>query len=372
MNQKNEIEVKKQYVPSNRKSNRTVDIVAVVLCLAAAFLIWLFVVNTNRATIEKTIIVTVDAKTQIEDATGLSVINGRDTTDFSQFKVTLKVSGTQSALDRYKDEDYIIRIQTDRLSNAASGWHDIILNDAILPSDELTLRSMEPYSFAVFVDELVEKEVTVMASVGEGGVSEGKLESIDPINPTGEKMQTVMISGPKSMVDAVARVMVKVNIANYSKSIVVKSQTFEFTDAAGVPYKNDNNYITVKPTEVDVKIVISYEDRQLSIKPKYVADDKTKYQVNISFSDNSAAAIHLSGDSALFTNLENLECDLGNITNETETSFSFKVADLIKSNGEDEAKIIIPDGLTVSEADMEKVITVTITKEKLATEETIS
>ncbi len=324
-------------------------------------MIWLFVVNNSRTMIEKTIIVTVDAKSQIEDATGLSLINGRDMTDFSQFKVTLKVSGTQSALDRYGDEDYIVRIQTDRLSNAGAGWHDIILDDAILPGEDITLRSMEPYSFAVFVDKLIEKEVEVKASVGEGGLSDGTLENIDPINANGEKMNTVMISGPQSTVDAIDRVTVKVNIANYSKSTVVKSQTFEFADASGVPYKNDNNYISVKPSEVDVKLVISYSNKAVPISIKFTTTDSDvyKYDVKPSFSDSTDAVLHLSGDSALFP--ERIEYDLGDITDMT--SQAFNVEELIKSK-------LIPEGLTVNADDLSKTLTVTIAKEKIVPDDT--
>ncbi len=362
MNQTNE--EKKRNKPSELKNNRTVDIIALVLCLAAAFLIWLFVVNSNRTTIEKTIIVTVNAQSQIEDATGLSIINGRDMTDFSQFKVTLKVAGTQSALDRYSDEDYIVRIQTDRLSNAGSGWHDIILDDAILPGDDITLRSMEPYSFAVLIDELVEKEVSVSASVGEGGLQDGTLDSIEPVISDGEewlKMQTVLISGPKTTVDTIDHVTVKVNIANYSKSTVVKSQTFEFADADGAPYKNDNNYITVEPSEVDVKLVIGYSNYPVPISLKYNADDTEIYNYipSISFSDSTSALLHLSGDSALFP--EQLIYDLGNITEQT--SRTLTVQELVDAN-------IIPEGLNVNPEDLTKVLNIIITKDKIVPDET--
>ncbi len=360
MNRTNE--TKKQHKPSDFKKNHTVDIIALVLCLAAAFLIWLFVVNSNRTIVEKTIIVTVDAKSQIEDATGLSIINGRDMTDFSQFKVTLKVSGTQSALDRYKDEDYIVRVQTDRLSNVSAGRHDIIFSDAILPSDEITLRSMEPYSFSVLIDQLVEKEVNVTASVGEGGLSDGTLESIDPINSsTGDKIQTVLISGPKSTVDNIEKVTVKVNIANYSKSTVVKSQTFEFTDTAGVPYKNDNSYISVNPSEIDVKLVIGYSNKAVPVSLKFTTTDSDvyKYDVKISLADSTDAAIRLSGDSEFFP--DKLEYDLGDITDMTGVTIS--VEDLIRSD-------IIPEGLLVNSDDMSKVINITITKDKIVPDTT--
>ncbi len=369
MDQKNDVINSNK--PSERKKIRTVDIIALVICLASAFLIWLFVVNTNKTVVEKTIIVTVDAKSQIEDATGLSIISGRDMTDFSQFKVTLKVSGTQNLLDRYSDEDYVISIRTDPIKEGGSGKYTVRFNDPQLPNEGLTLNSMEPAYFDAFVDELTEKEVTVKASVSEGGVSEGEYEVYPIVSADNKaKMEKVRIRGPKTTIDTIAQVNVKVNIANYQKSTVVKSQTFEFIDVNGVPYKGDNNYITVKKSEsnedikeIDVNVVIKYIEKPIAIlsTPKYTANDTDRfdYDVKISFSDNTEPILHLTGDSELFPS-EHIDYDLGDITEKS--SFSITVEQFVKEHAD-------LKGLTVNPDDLAKVLNITISKKEIVVDD---
>lgn len=363
----NEQEFKKP-IKSFKKSH-TLDIVALVLCLIAAFLIWLFVANSNRAIIERTIIVTVDAKSQVEDDTGLSIISGLDTTDYSQFKVTLKVSGTQSTLDKYSDDDYIIRVQTDPIKEGGTGKYTLRFSDPVLPDESLTLNSMEPAYFDVFVDKLIEKQVKVTASVSEGGISDGMLD-IYPVQLVNDKnipLEKVTIRGPKSTIDTIAKVDVKVSVANYSKSTVVKSRTFEFFDAYGVEYKNDNNYITVTPSEIDVNLVINYSNRAVTISPKFEEPtdlDEYKYRVDFSFVGNANTVVHMSGDSILFPPDDRIDYELGDIMEKAGTTFTINVADVVASY---EA-----DGLTVNTDDKAKVITVTVTKEKIVTNDTTS
>ncbi|MBR2479594.1 MAG: hypothetical protein IKB47_04225 [Clostridia bacterium] len=350
------------------KKNHTLDIVALILCLIAAFLIWLFVANSSRAVVEKTIIVTVDAKSQIEDDTGLSIINGLDMTDYSQFKVTLKVSGMQSTLDKYSDDDYIIRVQTDPIKEGGAGKYTLRFSDPVLPDQSLTLNSMEPAYFDAFVDKLITKQVDVTASVSEGGISDGTLD-IYPIASANDKsvvLEKVTISGPKSTIDAIDMVDVKVSVANYSKSTIVKSRTFEFFDAYGVEYKNDNNYITVKPSEVDVNLVINYSSKAVSIYSKFNAadSDEYKYHVELSFAGSTDVVIRLSGDSLEFPPDDRLAYDFGDITDKAGTTFTVNVADIVADYEE--------KGLTVNADDKAKVLTVTVTKEKIVTNEATS
>ncbi len=351
------------------KKNHTLDIVALILCLIAAFLIWLFVANSNRAVIERTIIVTVDAKSQVEDDTGLSIISGLDMTDYSQFKVTLKVSGTQSTLDKYSDDDYIIRVQTDPIKEGGTGKYTLRFSDPVLPDESLTLNSMEPAYFDAFVDKLIEKQVKVTASVSEGGISDGTLD-IHPVTTANDKTVTldkVTIRGPKSTIDTIARVDVKVSVANYSKSTVVKSRTFEFFDAYGVEYKNDNNYITVTPSEVDVNLIISYSNKAVTISPMFENPtdlDEYRYRVEFSFVGSTNTVVHMSGDSLLFPPEDRIDYNIENIMEKVGTTFTINVADIVASYED--------AGLTVNPDDKAKVITVTVFKEKIVTSDTTS
>ena len=79
-----------------------VDIVALVLCLLAAVVIWLYATNVNQTLAEKDIYVTVNANREIESK-GFSIIYGDAKLDYSQIIVKLTVTGTQAALAKYED-----------------------------------------------------------------------------------------------------------------------------------------------------------------------------------------------------------------------------------------------------------------------------
>lgn len=358
----------KKLTPTRFKFGSKLDLIALILCLVAAVVIWLFVVNSNRTIIEKTVIVTVDARAQVLSDTGLSIINGNDALDYSQIKVSLKVEGTKTALDKYKDDEYIVKLVTDPIKNGGAGTYSLDFAKTVMPGNDVTLKAIEPaYVNSITVDTLsTGKRVNVTAMVNEGGLSDATLDSIYPIEPeTQSKLDYLTISGPESIVESISKVVVRVNLANYSKSTVVKSKTFEFYDASGYSVKNDKNYISVDQSEVDVYLNIKYTDKAVAINAKYTVEDSDiyKYNVKINYTDSDKAEIRLTGDSLLFP--ESIECDLQGINEPA--SITQTVESLIE-----EKKIKIPEGLTVNADDLKKSVIIIITKDKIVEDVTKS
>ena len=334
------------------KSHRF-DVIALVLCLVIAIGIWLYVMNSNQEITEKTIIFTVDAVAQVEKDTNMSIIAGSELMDYSQIMVELTVTGTKSAIEKYEDSQYVVELDTSTLEEGKAGKYNFSFKYT-LPGNDVTFKSMSPsyISTPVLVDVLATVEVPLKADYKEGGISAGTLESLTP-----KKLDKVLVSGPKSIIDNVGCAVVNVNLAGYEKSTDIKSKTFEFLDRMGAPINNDYNYIKVEPSEVEVHLQINYTDKTVPISVKFTANDTDtyKYEVKVTYSDNTGAFLALTGDSLLFP--ESLVYDLGDITS-SQNTVEISVEDLLKVEG------FIPEGLTVGNDYKEKII-VTVTKTKI-------
>lgn len=353
------------HAEKNVKRSHRLDIVALILCFVAAFSIWLFVMNTNQTVIEKKIVVTVNVAEQVKNATGLDIISEKNDVDYTQITVELTLSGTQSALEKCDEKDIAITIKD--LDQIESGdKRTLVFNDPDLPGEDITFVQMSPaYISSVLIDEVTELDVLVNAEY-EGGVQEGKLEPLkpgkfDPKSGIFTEFETIKVKGPKSIISAVEQVIVNVDISNYQKSTIIKSKTFEFIDVSGVQLKD--NYITVDPSEVDVRIIVTYENKNVPINVLYTVDDsdKYKYEYTIAYKDglSDVPSLALTGDSAYFK--ESLIYDLGNITNAESYSFELDREKLL---------MLVPSELSVGvDANLDRVIVITIVKTEIKPEE---
>ena len=339
-----------------RNKSHRFDVVALILCLVIAIGVWLYVMNSNQEITEKTIIITVDAVSQVEKDTNMSIIAGSELIDYSKIMVELTVTGTKSAIEKYDDSQYIVELDTSALEEGKAGKYNFSFKYT-LPGNDVTFKSISPsyISTPVLVDVFSTVEVPLTADYKEGGISSGTLESLTPKN-----IDKVKVSGPKSIIDNVGHAIVNVNLAGYEKSTDIKSKTFEFLDKMGAPINNDYNYIKVEPSEVEVHLQINYTGKTVPISVKYTASDADvyKYSVTVSYSDNTDALLALTGDSLLFP--ESLVYDLGDITN-SQNSMEISVEQLLQIPG------FIPEGLTVS-SDYKGNIVVNVIKTKIDTE----
>lgn len=355
MNEYENINTVEKKVKSPKKPRR-LDIVGLVLCLIAAIGIWLYVTNSNQTVTEKTIFFTIDAEKQIQEDTGLSIIVGNDKFDYSKIMVELTVSGTQSALNKYKDTDYQVKIDTLDLDKA--GKYNLMFRYT-LPGDDVIFKSVTStvYLPPVLIDTLETKEIPLFAEYGEGGVSSGVIEKITP-----KDRDKISVMGPKSIIDDISHAIVYVNLAGYEKSTDIKSKTFEFMDVTGAVLNNDYSYIKVNPSEIDVHVQINYVDKNVPINVRYTATDtdQYKYMVTLQYADNTDAVLPLTGDSVLFDNT--LVYDLGNITDMGNTTLEITVGQLLASNG------FLPEGLKTN-ADKDRKLLISIVKEKIETGE---
>ena len=107
-----------------QKKSYRFDVIALVLCLVIAIGIWLYVMNSNQETAEKTIIITIDAIAQVEKETNMSIITGSELMDYSKIMVELTVTGTKSAIEKYEDSQYVVELDTSTLEDGKAGKYN--------------------------------------------------------------------------------------------------------------------------------------------------------------------------------------------------------------------------------------------------------
>lgn len=370
-------EDEKQQV-TNKRPFTTLDIVALALCLLLALFIWIYAVNTNRTDTEKTIVFTINAEKQINDETGMSIIRGNDTTDYSQIRVELTVEGSSAALERYKDSDYFVSLDLSDIDTAGNKyWLSFTYK---LPGDDISFKSISPsyLSKAVLIDKLIEREIEISAQCVEGGPSMGEIVALTPSE------KTVTISGPESRINSISRVVANVSlVSGPSKSANILSNSFDLYDKNGYPFTNDNNYIEVTPSVVNVYVQINYKNKIMPLNVRYdyeyeSSEDAKKYEYlcNAKFADdNSDVAIIMSGDSNGFYKdrsdqlIEFLYIVPGSFVNgmdtmTVETSLNNIILSLKESNNEFKRSLEMLEINT----DLSRKVTITITKIPIDTE----
>jgi len=364
---------KQKKIQKNDKRNHSLDIIALIVSLLASFGVWLFVMNSNQDIIEKKIVVSVDVADQVKKATGYDIISQNDGTDYSQIIVELTISGTQRALEKYDDEDFKIKVKDlDKIDSV--GVRTLQFEDPDLPGDDINFVQMTPgYLATVFVDIVTEVEVRLDAGMV-GNVKDGIKINENEIKPIGKivegeeirYLETIKIKGPKSIISTVGKAKVSVDVSDCTVSKVQKIKEFEFFDMSGAHIDNRYNYIKVSPTEVDVQIIVRYENKNVPIDISYAASnlDKFKYEYTIAYKDdlNETPSVALSGNSAYFP--QKLVYQVGDITDLEEKNYVIVL-------GKQELETLIANQVDVelelgTNANLDREIVITITKTEIS------
>lgn len=331
------------------KNSRKFDIVALVVCLTIAVFIWFFVLSSNRTIIEETVTVTVNVKDRIEADTGMTIIGEDKNVDYTKYKVTLTLEGTKKAIDtlkeKYAENSYNIGVLTDNIKESGAGYSYIYLTKPDITFSNAKVKTMEPMTTdLVLIDSIVDKDVEISASVGEGALIDGgKAENLLPVNDDGQEIRTVKVQGPSSLVNKIDKVIVKIDLRNYSATnLTAKSKSFEYY-SKGILINNTTE-ISVVPGEVSVKLQIKYENKVVEINPIYTIDAQN---FNVS---TQPVSIRLSGYSDVLPS--ELSCNYGALTESDSATVSLLIA-----NG----LIVIPNGCTVNEDDLMRVVSITVT-----------
>lgn len=229
------------------------NIIPKILCVFAAFFLWLYVMQTESPENEGVISsVTVDIENSVElqSSSGLSVYSR------SGNIVDVKLRGKKSVIDKLKSEDIHAYIDVGTISTPGQHAVKVFVD---LP-EGVNLVEPQPATISVYVDETSTVSVDVFEH----------FENLVLVSPyeLGDirfEFDSITVTGPKNKLNQIEKAMVDINMKDKTSSFVTKSPIY-LVDKGGK--KIDMSYIITSVNEMDVTVPI-YINKEVPVKAAF-------------------------------------------------------------------------------------------------------
>ena len=268
------------------KSAKYENLIAKILCVLAAVVLWFYVVITDNTTDEKTFTgIKVDIRNinQIEEQLGLSLISGYD------YTVDITVRGTKSELNRLEIED--ISAYVDAKDINAAGEYTLPIRTS-LPNG-ITTGSMSVNYITIYVD----KRTTI--SVPIEVITSQTIESDYTLGTPELDIESVNVTGPAEELAKVDRAVAYFDLGRVSKTLLSTGK-LELVDKNGVEITNP--YVKLQTSEVTVKFpVYTFKDVPLTVEYKYGYYNDSNVDVTI-----NPSAIRIKGDPDVLSEIDSI------------------------------------------------------------------
>lgn len=270
---------------------RKLDIIVWIVCLALAFVLWIYFVNMNDddATAEIKVTLDVVGKDALSDATG-QMVYGLDTKE-----VTIVVKGTNRDLKKYGSADYKASIDVSKISGSGKHILDVIPD---IPEDtglKLSVESVQPQNVIIYSDVVVTESVDFEV-VGTG------IQAQDPykLGNITKSTDKVQITGPKIIVDSIRNGgKAQFRISESAPLLASKEYmgfSLDFCDRNGEYIIYDESIITYTTSDIKVTVPV-YLEKSLSlslISDGVIVNDQ--YNVSIEIDGKHSEAISIVGE----------------------------------------------------------------------------
>ena len=230
---------------------------AKILALLGAVVLWFFVMNDQNPSVNSTFTVPV------------YTINGPDgyTVKLNPRDVTVKVKAPRASFTATKPDDFKAYVD---------------LEDAVEGTNKLKVRTVVPQGFEVVdisdeiievtMEALVEKQLAVNVQVTGNTGAHSALDKIIP------EKDSVKVTGPRTNVERVNRVVGYLNLANNTSDFTMKVKL--------TPIDVDGNIVdsvSLSTQEIDVtaKILSGVDKKVVSIKPAYSGVPAQNFEVSV-------------------------------------------------------------------------------------------
>ena len=230
---------------------------AKILALLGAVVLWFFVMNDQNPSVNSTFTVPV------------YTINGPDgyTVKLNPRDVTVKVKAPRASFTATKPDDFKAYVD---------------LEDAVEGTNKLKVRTVVPQGFEVVdisdeiievtMEALVEKQLAVNIQVTGNTGAHSALDKIIP------EKDSVKVTGPRTNVERVNRVVGYINLANNTSDFTMKVKL--------TPIDVDGNIVdsvSLSTQEIDVtaKILSGVDKKVVSIKPAYSGVPAQNFEVSV-------------------------------------------------------------------------------------------
>ena len=301
---------------------RRSKIMSILLSLAVAMGLWLYVITTVSPDSVETssgIPVIFEGETVLREERGMMITSDQDMT------VSLHLSGNRSDLAKLDKSNITIKVDLTKIYDP--GEHELVFSYSFpgdVPSSAITVESKNPSTIKVTVEERVKKEVpvnvTYIGSVPEGYLTDTENAVLD--------YPMINILGPSSVINQIDHARIDVDLNECTESI---SESYRYTlcDAEDNPV--DVAQVTTDTAEVRLDLKIQ---RWVELKLELTVNYGGGATASTSFVDIVPQTIKVSGSDtvldALGGKLHLGTINLAEINEDTEMTF----------------EILLPEGVT--------------------------
>lgn len=234
-------------------------------------------------------------------------------------KVNVTLKGKQSNIQKVKKENVVASVN---LAGYFEGEHNVPIKVQVDASN-IIVDSKDPETIAFKIDKNINRRMRVELK------TVGTLPD-DYVLGNIKKEAEVIVSGPKSYIESIDRLVAIVDVSGKSESTVISAPI--------VAYNKDGaiiDEVTTNPKNIDIEIPI-LKTETVPVKLRYVGEvpngiDPKQFSVE----PNS---VSIKGNSALIKNIKEVSTE------------EISVEKLLK--GETPIEIILPDGITLVDTDL--------------------
>lgn len=312
------------------KERRNEKLIAKILCVLAAIILWFYVVMTDTTTDEKVfsgISVDIRNRDRIEDTLGLTIISGYDLT------VDVTVKGPRADINRLTVDD--VKAYIDMKTIDGAGEYTLPIRTS-LPNG-ITAGALSANYMTVYVDKRTTISVPVKI------VTSQVIEADFTMGTPEPSIETVNVSGPEEVLQTIDHAEASFDLGRVSKTLISTGK-LTLVDANG----NEINdpYVRLQTSEVTVRFpVYIYRDFDLKVDTKYGYYDSTNSRITI-----SPASVQVRGDPDVISSMDSIS--LGQIDEKKITGDETKTM-----------AIMLPDGVE----NMSGITTATVTITQIGT-----
>ena len=296
------------------KARKYENLIAKILCVLAAIVLWFYVVITDTTIDEKIfsgITVGIRNFDQVEAELGLSVITGYDLT------VDVTVKGSKNDINRLNIDDIAAYVDAKDISGAGEYMLPIKFN---LPGG-YSISGQSANYITVYVD----KRTTI--SVPIEVVATKTIENSYTMGEPELSMDSVTVSGPAEELAKVDHAVVTLDLGRVTKTmtasgklVLVDKNNSEIT----------NPYVKLQTSEVTVKFpVYIYKDVPLTVEYKYGYYNNSNVTITI-----EPASIRVKGDPDVLESMDSImvqQIDEKKITSDTTLTTTIMLPDDVEN-----------------------------------------
>ncbi len=277
----------KQPEGNSKGDKRRGDILALILCLVVAFMLWGYVMSMESPTSERTfngVKVSVSNMESLNDNHNLSIVS-----ESENLVVDVILQGKKSVLSKLTSDDIKAYIDVGNITEA--GTHSLDIKYLPFP-DGTTFAGSSSGSMSMKVDKKETIDVPIVVKyencIIPDGYSVGEyILSVD----------TVKVEGAKADLDRIKEAIITISAGTLTNTLTAKDRIPVICDKNGKKFESE--YISYEVTYVDVKLPV-YLQKDIKLGYEFVYNLYNETNVNVTM---SPSALTVYGEASVIDKL---------------------------------------------------------------------